>query len=453
MNRDLTNGSISKGMVLFALPMVAGDLLQQFYNIADTLIVGRVLGTNALAAVGSAYALMTFLTSVFLGMSMGAGAFFSICIGKKDYKKLKIAVVQAFLLIMSVTVLLNLAVYLGMDGILHFLSVPADIYSSMRLYLQYIFSGIVACSLYNFFACLLRAAGNSVVPLLFLGVSSIMNIVLDLLFVLVLHYGIAGAAVATVISQYVSGVGIVLYAHFRTEWLMPGRKDIFFDRSVMQEIWNQSFLTCAQQSCMNFGILLVQRLVDSFGPVTMAAFAAAVKIDTFAYLPVQDFGNAFSTYAAQNYGAGNQKRLRQGTRMALLLSAVFSLLLSVIVVSAARPLMQIFVRAGETAVIASGVHYLRIEGTFYIGIGCLFLLYGLYRAVDMPAGSLILTVISLGTRVALAYALSPFFGETAIWAAIPVGWFLADLAGLLYFREHQEKMLSAKTRDSFSHSQ
>lgn len=445
MNRDLTKGSISKGMVLFALPMIAGDLLQQFYNIADTLIVGRVLGSNALAAVGSAYALMTFLTSVFLGMSMGAGAFFSICIGKKDYEKLKAAIAQAFLLIMGVTVLLNLAVYLGMDGILQFLSVPEEILASMRLYLQYIFAGIMACSLYNFFACLLRAAGNSVVPLCFLGISSVLNVILDLLFVLVFHYGIAGAAVATVISQYVSGIGIVLYVRIKEKWILPGRKDISLDRSVMREIWNQSFLTCAQQSCMNFGILLVQRLVDSFGPVTMAAFAAAVKIDTFAYLPVQDFGNAFSTYAAQNYGAGDQQRLRKGIRTALLLSAGFSLLLSVIVVCAAGPLMQIFIRADETAVSASGVHYLRIEGAFYIGIGCLFLLYGLYRAVDMPAGSLVLTVISLGTRVVLAYVFAPVFGETAIWAAIPIGWFLADLAGLLYYRSHRSRVLSVKT--------
>lgn len=442
MNRNLTEGSISKGMVLFALPMIAGDLLQQLYNITDTLIVGQVLGKGALAAVGSAYALMTFLTSIFLGLSMGAGAYFSICVGRKDQESLKKAIAQAFLLIMTITVLVNILVYAGMGAILHFLSVPSEIYASMRLYLSWIFAGIIATSLYNFFACILRAVGNSVTPLWFLGISTVLNIILDLLFVVGLHLGIAGAAQATVIAQYVSGIGILLYVLLKERQLLPGRRHMHPDKVILKEIWNQSFLTCAQQSCMNFGILLVQRLVDSFGAVTMAAFAAAVKIDTFAYLPVQDFGNAFSIFMGQNYGAGNEKRLQGGIRTAMLISSAFSVILSLLVVMGAEPLMKIFISAGERAVIASGVRYLRIEGAFYIGIGCLFLLYGLYRAVDRPAMSLVLTVISLGVRVVLAYILAPVLGEVGIWIAIPIGWFLADLTGLLYYALHQTRLLA-----------
>ncbi|MDD5940004.1 MAG: MATE family efflux transporter [Lachnospiraceae bacterium] len=433
MTKDLTEGSISKGLLIFAGPVIAGDLLQQFYNITDTLIVGQALGADALAAVGSAYALMTFLTSVFLGLSMGAGAFFSICFGRRDEDALKTSIVQAFLLIMSITALVNILVYLGMDPILHFLSVPVKIYASMRLYLQYIFAGIIATSLYNFLACLLRAVGNSVVPLWFLGISSVLNVILDLLFVMVFHYGIAGAAAATVISQYVAGLGILGYVLMKERQLLPTRRHMHFDADMMKQVWNQSFLTCAQQSCMNFGILLVQRLVDSFGPVTMAAFAAAVKIDTFAYLPVQDFGNAFSTFIAQNYGARKSDRLRKGIRTALIMSSLFSVILSVLVVCNAGMLMRIFIRAKEHAAIASGVRYLRIEGSFYIGIGCLFLLYGLYRAIERPGISLVLTIISLGTRVVLAYALAPMIGEVGIWAAIPIGWFLADAAGLGFY--------------------
>ena len=441
MYRDLTKGNITKGLVLFALPMIAGNLLQQLYNIADTLIVGRALGRNALAAVGSAFTLMTFLTSVFLGLSMGAGALFSICLGKQDKPSLRSAVAHALGLILGVTLLLNAAVYLFLDEILLFLQIPAELDADMHTYLLIIFAGLLATSVYNFFACLLRAVGNSVAPLWFLGISALLNIGLDLLFVLVFHWGIAGAAAATVFSQYVSGVGLLAYTFLRCREFLPSRAELRFRREILRELLDLSMLTCAQQSAMNFGILLIQRLVDSFGPITMAAFAAAVKIDTFAYLPVQDFGNAFSTFVAQNFGAGRTERLRRGFRQALLLSAGFSVVLSALVCIFAHPLMHIFVQAGETEVLAAGVRYLRVEGAFYAEIGCLFLLYGFYRAVKRPGMSVVLTVISLGTRVALAYALAGTLGEVGIWVAIPIGWALADLTGLGYYLLRRTKLL------------
>lgn len=438
MYHDLTEGKISRSLLLFALPMMAGNLLQQFYNIADTLIVGRVLGSNALAAVGSAYTLMTFLTSIFLGLSMGSGALFSIYKGKNDQDSLRNAIVHAFALIMAVTVLLNVLVYIGIDPILHFLRVPDEVWDGMKAYLLVIFAGIIATSLYNYFSCLLRALGNSTIPLVFLAVSAVLNIGLDLLFVAVLPWGIRGAALATVIAQYVSGIGITLYVLLKCRDLLPSGKDLHFNRQILGEIGNLSSITCIQQSVMNFGILMVQGLVNSFGPVIMAAFAAAVKIDTFAYLPVQDFGNAYSTFIAQNYGAGKKERIRKGTKESFLISFLFCIVISAVVCIFAAPLMRIFVSAKETAVIASGVRYLRIEGAFYCGIGCLFLLYGYYRAVKKPGMSVILTVISLGTRVALAYILSAYIGETGIWMAIPIGWVLADVTGLVYMK-FQEK--------------
>ena len=438
MYHDLTEGKISRSLLLFALPMMAGNLLQQFYNIADTLIVGRVLGSNALAAVGSAYTLMTFLTSIFLGLSMGSGALFSIYKGKNDQNSLRSAIVHAFALIMAVTVLLNVLVYIGIDPILHFLRVPDEVWDGMKAYLLVIFAGIIATSLYNYFSCLLRALGNSTIPLVFLAVSAVLNIGLDLLFVAILPWGIRGAALATVIAQYVSGIGITLYVLLKCRDLLPSREDLQFNRQILGEIGNLSSMTCVQQSVMNLGILMVQGLVNSFGPVVMAAFAAAVKIDTFAYLPVQDFGNAYSTFIAQNYGAGKKERIRKGTKESFLISFLFCIVISAVVCIFAAPLMRIFVSAKETAVIASGVRYLRIEGAFYCGIGCLFLLYGYYRAVKKPGMSVVLTVISLGTRVALAYILSAYIGETGIWMAIPIGWVLADVTGLAYMK-FQEK--------------
>ena len=434
MYNDLTEGKISKVLLLFALPMIAGNMLQQFYNIADTLIVGRVLGTDALAAVGSAYTLMTFLTSVFLGLSMGSGALFSIYRGQRDESRLRSSVLHAFVLIMAVTVLINAAAYIWLDEILTLLRVPHQVWAGMKEYLLVIFAGLIATSLYNFFSCLLRAVGNSSVPLVFLAVSALLNIGLDLLFMLGFSMGIAGAAFATVIAQYVSGIGIMIYVFRNCRDLLPQKDGLGYDGSILRSIINMSALTCLQQSVMNFGILMVQGLVNSFGPVVMAAFAAAVKIDTFAYLPVQDFGNAYSTFVAQNYGAGRNSRIRQGTKTAFVMSMIFSVVISLLVCIFAVPLMKIFVGGGETAVIEAGVRYLRIEGALYCGIGCLFLLYGYYRAVKRPGMSLLLTVISLGLRVVLAYILSAFLGETGIWLAIPIGWLLADITGLIYMK-------------------
>lgn len=429
MYRDLTRGNISRALILFALPMIAGNLLQQFYNIADTLIVGRALGANALAAVGSAYTLMTFLTSIFLGLSMGSGALFSIYQGRGDEDSLRAGIAHAFALIMGVTVLLNVAVYAFLEPILDFLRVPDAVRGGMREYLLVIFAGLIATSLYNYFSCLLRALGNSSVPLMFLAVSALANVGLDLLFVLGFGWGVAGAAWATVLAQYASAIGILVYVLAKCKRLLPKRADLRYHPRILREIFNLSSLTCLQQSVMNFGILMVQGLVNSFGATIMAAFAAAVKIDTFAYLPVQDFGNAYSTFVAQNFGAGNTARIREGTKKAFGLSAAFSIVLSGLVFAFAQPLMRVFVDASEAGVIAAGVRYLRIEGACYVGIGWLFLLYGYFRAVQKPGMSVVLTVISLGTRVALAYALAGVVGEVGIWAAIPIGWALADVVG------------------------
>ena len=186
---------------------------------------------------------------------------------------------------------------------------------------------------------------------------------------------------------------------------------------------------------------MVQGLVNSFGPTVMAAFAAAVKIDAFAYMPVQDFGNGFSTFVAQNYGAGEEDRIRDGIKQTVKLTIFFCIAVSAVVVLFARPLMLLFVQPHETEILAAGVQYLRIVAVFYWGIGCLFLLYGLYRAVQKPGMSVILTIISLGTRVALAYLLSAAIGVVGIWVSIPIGWVLADLAGGLYYWKKKEKLI------------
>lgn len=434
MQHSLTQGPITKNILLFALPLMFGNLLQQMYNIADTWVVGRFLGADALAAVGSSYTLMTFLTSILLGLCMGSGAAVSMQYGSGETGKMRQSVFQSFLLIAGIALVLNLLVYLGLDGILWVLRVPAELCPLMKDYLLIIFLGIAANFLYNYFANLLRAIGNSVVPLAFLAVSAILNVILDLVCVLVLDWGVKGAAGATVFSQYVSGVGIGLYTLKKFPQLCPKRTDCRWDRKNLANILNLSVMTSVQQSIMNFGILMVQGLVNSFGTVIMAAFAAAVKIDSFAYMPVQDFGNAFSTYVAQNYGANQPDRIKKGIRSAGLTSAVFCIVISVLVCAFAAPLMGIFIDPAQTGIIAAGVQYLRIEGACYIGIGVLFLLYGYYRAINQPGMSVLLTIASLGTRVALAYLLSATpLGVTGIWLSVPIGWALADAIGIGYY--------------------
>lgn len=444
MQKNLTQGPITKTLVFFALPMIGGNMLQQLYNIADTLIVGRFIGSGALAAVGSSYTLMTFLTSILLGLCMGSGAVFSIRYGEGDMEKLHESLGASFVLILAVAAVLNLAVFLLIDPIMHLLQVPEEIYVMMREYLWVIFWGILATFLYNYFACLLRAVGNSVAPLIFLAVSSVMNIVLDLWFVLGFHWGVAGAAFATVLSQYVSGIGLAVYTYWKTPEFRIRLKYLRPRLAMLREIAQFSFLTSVQQSVMNLGILMVQGLVNSFGTVIMAAFAAAVKIDSFAYMPAQEFGNAFSTFVAQNYGAGKTDRIKEGIKKAVMMSVAFCLVISLLVFIFARPLMMIFVDPSETEILAAGVEYLRIEGAFYCGIGCLFLLYGLYRAIKRPGMSVVLTIFSLGTRVVLAYILSAvdFIGVTGIWWSVPIGWALADFVGFLYYKKNKKKLFT-----------
>lgn len=443
MNQDLTKGAVLRSMLLFAIPMILGDLLQQCYNIADTLIVGQFLGKNALAAVGSSFSLMTFLTSILLGLCMGSGALFSIRFGQRDETGLRENICASFVFIALTTLILTFLAFVSLNHLRVFLQVPAAVWGSMEAYLFIVFWGIPAIFFYNYFASFLRAIGNSVIPLIFLAISSILNIALDLWFVVGLKWGVSGAAGATVIAQYLSGIGIALYTLIRCPQVRSIGNLHSLRWSRIREITSFSILTCVQQSVMNFGILMVQGLVNSFGTVIMAAFAAAVKIDAFAYMPVQDFGNAFSTFIAQNYGAKEKERIRSGLKGALITSMVFCIAVSALIYQFAHPLMAIFIDSSEAEIILEGVRYLRIEGAFYCGIGCLFLLYGLYRALGKPGMSVVLTVISLGTRVALAYLLSaiPAIGVIGIWWSVPIGWFLADVTGLAYFKIRRKTLL------------
>lgn len=441
--KDLTKGNVFSTMCLFAMPMILGNLLQQGYNIVDTWVVGHYIGSDALAAVGSAFTLMTFLTSILLGLCMGSGVVFSICFGAQDKKRLERGICSAFLLTSVVALVLMFVSLILIDGIMLWLNIPVEIVERTRSYLFIVFCGIPAIALYNFFSAYLKALGNSIVPLVFLGVATGINIILDLVLVVVYPLGVAGTAWATIIAQYISGIGIGMYTLIHDHKMRQAFCRFNVKKESLKEIANYSLLTCMQQSVMNLGILMVQGLVNSFGTAIMAAFAASVKIEAFAYMPVQEYGNAFSTFIAQNMGAHQTKRVQQGFRYGVLTSIGYCFAISLVLWFLAKPLILIFIDPQETLIVAQGIRYLHTVGPFYFGIGCLFLLYGLYRAMGKPGVSVVLTIISLGTRVLLSYFLSSIsqIGVLGIWWSIPIGWVLADLVGFLYYRKNKRKLL------------
>ena len=408
---DLTQGKIFHKLIKFSLPMIAGNLLQQIYNLVDTLIVGRCLGADALAAVGSAYTLMIFITSIIIGLCMGSGAFFSEDYGAGNQKKLKEDIWLSFWFILSVSVVICAIIYPGMNFILWILQTPKELMALTREYVTVVFVGIIFVFLYNFFAYLLRSMGNS------------------------LNMGVGGAALATVIAQAVSGLGLLIYSMIKIPVLKNNHERTGFNIQRLKEIIINDVATGIQQSVMNFGILMIQGLVNSFGTTIMASFAAAVKIDTIAYMPAQEFGNAYSLFVSQNYGADEKDRIRKGTHISFVISALFCVVISLMIFIFAENLMRIFIDADEIRIIAEGTRYLKIEGSMYVGIGVLFLWYGYFRGINKPHISLLLTVISLGTRVILSYTLAPHtpLGVTAIWSSIPIGWVLADVVGLYLY--------------------
>lgn len=435
MEKNLTEGSISTSLILFSLPMICGNLLQQCYNIVDTLIVGQTIGAHALVAVGSSYALMVLLTSVILGLCMGSGVVFAQLYGAKKEDDLKTSIVNAFGLILGISLFINLVSYLLLDKFILWLNIPTSAISYTHDYLSIIFLGMIFTFLYSFLASVLRSVGNTFIPLVFLAVSALLNIVFDFVFILFFNMGVKGAAWATVIAQAISALSLIVYFFYKTPTLCPQKKHFHFDGKCLNLVLVNSTLTAIQQSIMNFGILMVQGLVNSFGFAASAAFAAVVKIDAFAYMPAQDFGNAFATFIAQNYGANQPQRIQEGIKKAMLISTIFCLIASACVFVFAKPLMLMFVKAEETEIIRIGIEYLHIEGVFYVGIGILFLLYGFYRGLGRSMMSIVLTIISLGSRVLLAYTLSalPMIGMLGIWWAVPIGWFLADITGIVYY--------------------
>ena len=440
ISRDLTTGDETKVMLKLLVPMIVGNLFQQLYNVADTIIVGRFLGSSALAAVGSSFSVMVLLNSILLGLCMGSSAVFSILYGAKEIDRLKNSFFISSCLIGLLTLIINFLALFFIDEILLLLNIPQEVLIDTKTYLQIIFYGIIFTSAYNYFAAIMRSMGNTMNPLIFLILSAIVNIILDIVFITTLNMGVGGAAYATIIAQGVSAIGLAGYCIRKVPIIRLKRKHLKIDMKIVKMIGNNSILSSIQQSVMNLGILMIQGLVNSFGVSAMAAFAAVVKIESFAYLPEQEFGNAFSIFIAQNHGAKKHGRIRKATRSAIKIITSYGITISVLIILLAKPLMGIFIHSNEIEIIQIGTQYLYIVASFYTLIGYLFMFYGFFRGMGKSGMSIVLTIMSLGTRVILAYTLSSIssIGLIGIWWAIPIGWALADIIGFYVIKIMQK---------------
>lgn len=435
MELDMTKGEPSRIILKFFIPLFIGDLLQQFYSIIDAIIIGKFVGTNAFAAVGSSSAVTVFITSILLGLAMGASAIFSQLYGGKQYDELKKTISTALVFLFCVSLLITIVTSVFLHQIITLYQMPKETSTYAVDYLKYVFIGFVFVGMYNAFAFLLRAFGDSKTPLYFLVASCISNLILDLLFIVVFHMGTAGAAIATLITQAFAAVGCGVYTIKRMQFLNFKRKDLIFSITAFNKVATFSLLTALQQSISSFGMMLIQGLVNTFGSTVMAAFAACSKIDSVANAPLQDLGNSFSTYTAQNEGAGQTIRIREGFRATSRIIITLSAIISFVAFIFAPNLITLFINKDATQVIAVGVSYLRIVSLFYVLLGFIVMFYGFFRGLGAIKISILMTIVSQGLRVLLAYSFAPTLGFSGVCWAIVVGWFLSDLLGFYMYKK------------------
>lgn len=439
MELDMTKGKPSGIILKFFIPLFIGDLFQQLYSIVDAMVVGKFVSADAFAAVGSSSAVNVFITSILLGLAMGASAIFSQLYGAKRYKELKKTISTALLFLFFASLVITVITSVCLHPIIVFYQMLGKIAGYAAQYLRFGFLGVIFVGMYNAFAFLLRAFGDSKSPLYFLIASCVLNIVLDLVFVIGFHMEVVGVAVATFISQAASAIGCGIYTVKKMKFLNFEKQDLAFSYPAFKKVAGYAVLTALQQSISSFGMMLIQGLVNTFGATVMAAFAACSKVDSVANAPLQDLGNAFSTYTAQNKGAGENERIRAGFRTVSRLIIILSLAISLAAVVFAPDLITLFVNKDARDVIRVGVGYLRTVPVFYVLLGFVVMFYGFFRGLGAIKISILLTVISQVLRVVLAYSFAPVKGFSGICWAIVTGWLLSDILGFYMYKKVMSK--------------
>lgn len=423
--KDMTVGKPARIIGGFALPMLLGDVFQQFYSIVDSVVVGRFVGADALAAVGGSFPVTFILNAVMIGLTIGASVLLSQLFGARQiedfHKALYTMVVGMGILAVALTgVSQALAVPL-----LRLIGTPDAIMAGSTLYLRIVFGGLVLTFAYNVCTAIFRSIGDSKTPLYFLIIASVLNVVLDLLFVIVFHMGIAGVAVATIMSQGISALLCVLYIRKKAEILRMSKKERVFDMEMLKRIMGLGVPAMFQQVSVSVSVMCVQGMVNLFGTAAMAGYAAAGKVESLAMMPMFDLGSALSTYVAQNMGAGNEKRARQGVHAGFGLALAVCGGIGVLIFIFRYQLIGIFLKGNvDPVVMKFGVGYLGAIALFYLINAFYNNLSGALRGAGDALYSMTATIIALIVRVASSYLMLKYtdLGMASIWWGLPVSW-------------------------------
>ena len=439
MVKNLTEGQPLRLLFFFSLPMVAGNLFQQLYNMVDTAVVGKFVGEDAVAAVGSSFPIVFLSVAVAAGLSMGCNVVVSQLFGAGRIHEMKSTISTAIISLSVLGLILMALGTISAGPLLELLGTDPDIMADSQTYLRIYFGGAVFLFLYNTLNGIYNAQGDSKTPLIFLMISSLTNIVLDLLFVIRFHMGVAGVAWATLIAQGICAVASLAVLFLRMKRLpceagKEGEKIPLFHKIAVKRIAQIGLPSMLQQSLVSLSMMMMQGLVNSYGKVLVAGYTAATKIDTLAMLPNLNFSNAMSSYTAQNIGAGRYDRVKQGLKASLFMVVVFSLLITVIIFLFGDQLLSLFLDPGDTSgALGCGLTYMHTVSLFYILMGLLFVSNGMLRGSGDMGAFTLSSMANLFSRVAVAYALAYLtpLGANAIWWSIPAGWAIGSVVSLL----------------------
>jgi len=420
---NMVTDSPGRALLFFALPMILGNLFQQFYNIIDSVVVGRFVGEEALASVGASYSITNVFIAIAVGGGIGSSVVVSQFLGAKQTGNMKTAISTTLINFLSIGVILGGLGLLFNHRILSFMNTPENVFYDASVYLGIYFIGLPFLFMYNVQASVFQALGDSKTPLYLLVFSSLLNVVLDLLFVTQFFMGVAGVAIATLIAQGLSAVLSFLILIKRLKEYETTEPFRLYDWNMMLHMMRVAIPSTLQQSIVHIGMLLVQSVVNGFGSAVMAGFAAGTRIESICIVPMLALGNAMSTYTAQNIGAGKKDRVKVGYRYCYLMAGVFAVIICVIMETWGDLFIRSFLNEGSAdTAFQTGMSYVRFISFFYICIGCKATTDGLLRGAGDVAVFTVANLVNLAIRVSVAAVFAPIIGVQAVWFAVPMGW-------------------------------
>ncbi|MEG1483175.1 MATE family efflux transporter [Clostridium sp.] len=448
MTKDMTTGNPTKLILYFSIPLLIGNIFQQFYSMVDTIIVGRFIGVNALAALGSTGS-MTFLI---IGFTMGLTSGFSVLVaqffGANDRNGLRKSVATSIILSTIFTIAITIISMLAARPLLNLMNTPADIINDANSYISIIFAGTCATVFYNMISSILRALGDSRTPLYFLIVSSILNIILDLVFIINFSMGVAGAAYATVISQGVAGILCLLYAFKRYDILRLKKKHFKIDKPLISRHLKVGLPMAFQFSITAIGVMVLQSAINSFGSVVVAAHTAASKVEQLVMQPAITFGVTMATYSAQNLGAGKIDRIKEGVKKCSIISLIISIISGIVVVSFGGEFTKLFISDASAEVVAYSQQYLNTVAIFFTILGLLFIYRNTLQGIGDAFIPMMAGVAELVVRVVVAFTLPSLIGYAGICLASPIAWIGATIPLSIAYFKRIKTMLDEKKLES-----